>query len=102
MALVQEFSGFPQAVLFYRCLLELMVGLVLGMFHDSVSKALSFPAIGTGMGQNQHARYVVQPYCCSDFALSFSQGLTCSNFKGLMHSAKQPEIALHGATFSSV
>ena len=45
---------------------------------------------------------LVQQYCCSDPALFFSQGLTCSNLKGLMHSAKQPEIALYGATNSSV
>ena len=35
-------------------------------------------------------------------SIFFSQGLTCSNLKGLMLTAKQPEIALHGATYSSV
>ena len=45
---------------------------------------------------------LLQQFRSSDFAPFFSQGLICSNSKGLMHTAKQPEIALHGATFSSV
>ena len=45
---------------------------------------------------------LLQQFCSTDFAPFFSQGLICSNSKGLMHSAKQPEIALYGATNSSV
>ena len=42
-----------------------------------------------------------QQFCSTDPAFSFQSSAKYS-LKGLMHTAKQPEIALHGATFSSV